>query len=578
MTAGGSKADNGYCELGNHWAPSVIEICNTVVTNALLALALAVVVALICARIQRPAIRHLLWVLVLLRLVVPPIYVVDLSAQRNRIQQMLADRVGRHAALRLTYREHLSVIRKATEHLGVLPIRTLYTDASGEEPSSVATTEAATPWMDFQAYLLRAWRFLTVLLQLAWITGSLACLAYQLIAVLRFHRRFHEQAYTSRIWQRRADGLAQRMGLARSPKVYMVRDAISPMLWGVGSRVRILLPDRLFERLNRRSQNGLLCHELAHFQRGDHWIRLLESIVMAIYWWHPVFWWARHEIEKSEEQCCDAIAVAQAFGHRRSYAEGLLNAVDFVNGASLPPTASGAIRNGILRQRIELIMLKRQGWADRKIGPGLMLIFAGALLPFPLFSNQLSKSTASASTLGIVADAPSITSETGHRTTIAPRAGKLRHAPECRLTTDACHRARLQTRNGSTVDLGVGRLSASAWAHSKDWVAIGTTDGKVAIRCAKNGERHLEFQCGNAAIAGLAFSAEDQALAVADHGGELFVMDASVGTRLLRVRESNASVIKLSFLHNGRLHAVWSKDGDLIEKTMRFDHRVTTLR
>ena len=65
-----------------------------------------------------------------------------------------------------------------------------------------------------------------------------------------------------------------------------------PMLWGFGSRTRLLFPERLLETLNASSQDTLLAHELAHYRRGDQWVRLLELFVTALFWWHPVVWWA----------------------------------------------------------------------------------------------------------------------------------------------------------------------------------------------------------------------------------------------------------------------------------------------
>ena len=37
----------------------------------------------------------------------------------------------------------------------------------------------------------------------------------------------------------------------------------------------------------------VLVHELAHFARRDHLVRVLELFVTVLYWWHPVVWLAR---------------------------------------------------------------------------------------------------------------------------------------------------------------------------------------------------------------------------------------------------------------------------------------------
>src|SRR5437667_428240 len=83
---------------------------------------------------------------------------------------------------------------------------------------------------------------------------------------------------------------------------------VSPVLWTIGRTPRLLFPAGLLERLDREQREALLAHELAHWRRRDHWVRLVELAVLVLYWWHPVVWWARRELHEAEEQCCDAWA------------------------------------------------------------------------------------------------------------------------------------------------------------------------------------------------------------------------------------------------------------------------------
>src|SRR5205085_2360482 len=74
-------------------------------------------------------------------------------------------------------------------------------------------------------------------------------------------------------------------------------------------RPRVLLPAALWARLSEAQRDALLLHELAHLRRGDHWVRRLELAVLGLYWWLPTVWWARREIQRAEEECCDAWVV-----------------------------------------------------------------------------------------------------------------------------------------------------------------------------------------------------------------------------------------------------------------------------
>ena len=137
--------------------------------------------------------------------------------------------------------------------------------------------------------------------------------------------------------------------------------AISPMLWGIGRDAKIIFPLDLLEQLDARSRQALLMHELAHFRRGDHWVRLLETFVTNLYWWNPVVWLARRELHQAEEDCCDAWVVAQLPHERETYARALLQAIDFISepGMALPPAASGIGYFKSIQHRLRHIMTGR---------------------------------------------------------------------------------------------------------------------------------------------------------------------------------------------------------------------------
>src|SRR4029079_1617616 len=63
-------------------------------------------------------------------------------------------------------------------------------------------------------------------------------------------------------------------------------------------------------------------------------------------------------IEAAEEQCCDAWVISARAGSRRTYAEALLAAIDFLceQPVILPPAASGLGGADLLRVRLTQIM------------------------------------------------------------------------------------------------------------------------------------------------------------------------------------------------------------------------------
>ncbi len=129
--------------------------------------------------------------------------------------------------------------------------------------------------------------------------------------------------------------------------------------------------------------------------------------MQTLYWWHPLVWLARREIEAVEEECCDAWALQQQSGERRLYAEALLATVDFLYEpapAPLPPAACGLGEATLLRRRLTQIMCGELGDRSSRTCKAFALSAAAAVLPFsPAFvGSEMNKAEAR----GVVAEAP----------------------------------------------------------------------------------------------------------------------------------------------------------------------------
>ncbi len=287
--------------------------------NAFVALMLAPVAAVFGRLGRRPALAHILWLLVLLRLVAPPL---------------------------------LGAVSVPIPVLRVSP-----------------TVDTPLPWWPVEWTFEGVGDYLSsvfhgpgrLIIAGTWIGGITLWLALTAWQLGRF-RHFLEAAQpASSELQDRACELAARLGLPRAPGVWLVPSTVAPMVWAAGGSPRLILPVRLWDGLDRGQRDALLVHELAHLRRRDHWVRLLEAVVTALYWWHPAVWWARRELHESEERCCDAWVVGTLPGVARSYASALLATVDFLSGvpSPLPVGASGLGRGGHfqhLRRRLTLIM------------------------------------------------------------------------------------------------------------------------------------------------------------------------------------------------------------------------------
>jgi hypothetical protein len=152
--------------------------------------------------------------------------------------------------------------------------------------------------------------------------------------------------------------LAGQLGLRRCPSVWFMPATVSPMLCALIGAPRLFVPAVLWDSLSDEQRDTLLIHELAHLRRRDHWVRQLEFVATALYWWHPILWWARREIQEAEEQCCDAWVVSLAPAAIPAYAETLVATVAFLSRArpALPLGASGMGHARLLRRRLTMIV------------------------------------------------------------------------------------------------------------------------------------------------------------------------------------------------------------------------------
>jgi hypothetical protein len=200
------------------------------------------------------------------------------------------------------------------------------------------------------------------------------------------------------------------------------------MLWALAGPPRLLLPAALWDRLGAEQQDTLLAHELAHLRRRDHWVRRLELLVVGLYWWHPVAWWARRQLREAEEECCDAWVVWALPTAARAYATALLETVTFLSQTrpALPAVASGAGHVQLLKRRLTMIL---KGTPPRSLtGGGLLLVAALAVL-LPLWPTWAEPprpaGTDAARPAGL--DAPAVADE---EPADAPRPGNKRKQVE----------------------------------------------------------------------------------------------------------------------------------------------------
>jgi bla regulator protein blaR1 len=322
-------------------------------SNALLATLLALLAGFVGRCCRRPALVHGLWLLVLLKLVTPPLLPVGLPWPTTP---------------------------GPTEEPVAASITLPMADALGADEDGGAV-EALAPVDPLPQAPPGAGSWVMVAVAV-WLTGSLLWLGIAALRVARFRRLLRFARPAPAALQEQSQRLAERLGLARGPGVWFVSAPVSPLLWALGRTPRLLLPEALWERLTEPQRAALLLHELAHLRRGDHWVRRLELVTLGLYWWHPVVWWAGRRLREAEELCCDAWVVWALPDAAEAYARALVETVTFLSQTRppLPVGASGVGRVPLLKRRLTMILggntPRGPGWLGYVVlvGLGLLLL------------------------------------------------------------------------------------------------------------------------------------------------------------------------------------------------------------
>lgn len=153
--------------------------------------------------------------------------------------------------------------------------------------------------------------------------------------------------------QRRLAALAYRMGVMRPVRLMQSARVAGPAVVGILKPV-ILFPASALTGLWPIQIEAILAHELAHIQRHDYLVNLLQSLVETLLFYHPAVWWLSNRIRQEREHCCDDIA-ADVCGDRVFYAASLAE-LDELRGARLA-LAMGAHGMGLMPRVRRLLRL-----------------------------------------------------------------------------------------------------------------------------------------------------------------------------------------------------------------------------
>lgn len=137
-----------------------------------------------------------------------------------------------------------------------------------------------------------------------WLVGVILGIGRSGIAAWRAHRLVHRASEIGdATWQEQLDESAASLSLRHRVRLLRADRVCIPMTCGWWRSVVIVPTDA--DRWSDDRRRVVLCHELAHIKRGDVWTGLLADVASAIYWFHPLAWYARRRLRVEREHACD---------------------------------------------------------------------------------------------------------------------------------------------------------------------------------------------------------------------------------------------------------------------------------
>ncbi len=373
-------------QLANEWM-------RLVVTHAWQVTALIVLTAIVIrvfAR-NRPHLAFVLWLLVLVKCVTPPIWSSP-SGLFSWVQPPRTAMVPEPPQLGGVVDREQHGFEPATvvARFGRSPVpirewRDLTPhphDLEGE--SLVATASASHP---APAHRVSPIEQIVVAVLVTWLSGAALIVVVAVFRYLGFWWHLNRQGCVDE--SRLADlvrDLSRRLMVKRNVRLRVSTGRVGPAVIGV-LRPTVLLPSVLVEGRSDEELKPLLAHELIHVRRGDLWYGMLQVIAQALWWCHPLVWWAGRRTSREAERCCDEEVIAELGCSPARYARSLLGVLELKKTLKTAPAFPGVHPVEVTSNRLERIM--KLGHGCRRRTPWwcwIVLVMAGAgMLPGAAF-------------------------------------------------------------------------------------------------------------------------------------------------------------------------------------------------
>ena len=315
---------NWFIETLNHWGTYFAGFAWPMFWQSSLLISVLLAVDLVLRRRVRASARYLLWLVVLVKLCLPPTLALPTSPawwMHGAPPQPL-------------------IVRPPAVHYVVT-----YSEAPMAPLSSIALPPPPAPKLAGAVWLLAVCAGVSVIL-LMW-------LLMRWWQVVRRVRSAEESLWLTALCRE----VQQSLEMKSAVRVKIAPNMMSPAVCGL-FRPTILIPRVLRENFSEEQIRAVLLHELIHLRRQDVWANFAQSLLQIVYWWHPLVWVANGRIRQVREEAVDDAVMVALNEDADAYAPTLLEVARLA--LNRPMASLGLVgileSRQALRQRIERLM------------------------------------------------------------------------------------------------------------------------------------------------------------------------------------------------------------------------------
>jgi beta-lactamase regulating signal transducer with metallopeptidase domain len=327
---------------------------------------LFVLVAVTCRLLRRSSahVRYLLWLLVLVKCLTPPVLNVSLPLLSA---PEAADSVLAEVSAAPVIDDEVAVTGVSFPGPEV--------QAEPDETAMLDEVTAAAPAraLDFHGICVVLWIGGTVLFFLVMLARMI-----RLRRWLRRHRRPVSDTLRLEI-----EKLCRAIGLSVFPVVWELPGMGQPSVWGF-VRGEIYLPSDFCEHGSVAQRRAILTHEFAHVRRWDAAVNSLQVLAQGLFFFHPLVWWANLKIRREREKCCDEVVLARLEITPRHYSASIVESLHTRTGSlELAPSLLFASSLNHLEERIRTMLEPNRAFLSRPTYFSCVVVLLLGLMVLP---------------------------------------------------------------------------------------------------------------------------------------------------------------------------------------------------